>query len=521
MYHGKFSVKARSAPEDTLRDQNEDLNLEDLPFAEVRSEKVFHDRDEENSREDSCQDEEKPERKKESEKKHRWAGTLIFYLLVIGVAAAGYFLTQMKIQSLTGELEIYEKAQHQTVCRQVFAELFGDPDWASLYEASGEEDTEFEGKDAYAAYMEAKVGDGQLTFRELPAEAEDIRSYAVTLEDEVIAQFTMKDVSGGAQVPQWQAEDVQVFFERNLTYRIRTQSGNTVIVNGVALGEDRMIENSYSQLQVGDGEPSKFMGQCIFEADNLLVQPTVTVQDSQGQDLEVTFDSESNTFSTPVTEQKAAEITQERQDLAFDAVEVYCTYMANKAGRNALGRYFKTGTSTYRFITAADLMWVQKDSGHSFANQKVTNYAQLSDSEYVVRVSMTFQLKRSDGSMKESAIDETLFFEKQDSGKWLVTEMTAVDVFKSRDVTQVRLTFCADGQILSSELYDRDAEEILCPVVSAPEGKVFSGWMIRREDENGNAYMQRVLAPNESGKVILPPGSRLEPMKLYPVYENA
>ena len=67
----------------------------------------------------------------------------------------------------------------------------------------------------------------------------------------------------------------------------------------------------------------------------------------------------------------------------------------------------------------------------------------------------------------------------------------------------------------------------LCPkkellrVVKSPEGKVFSGWMIEETDEAGQPIMNVVFQPDEDGVVAIPSEATLEPMTLYPYFEDA
>ena len=72
--------------------------------------------------------------------------------------------------------------------------------------------------------------------------------------------------------------------------------------------------------------------------------------------------------------------------------------------------------------------------------------------------------------------------------------------------------------MLSSEFYDAGAAGINCPLISAPEGKTFSGWMVEEQDEKGATVLRLVFQPDESGYVSLS-GTTLEPMTLYPLFE--
>lgn len=192
-------------------------------------------------------------------------------------------------------------------------------------------------------------------------------------------------------------------------------------------------------------------------------------------------------------------------------------YESNQAIEADIAKYFLRGSDAYKAITNTERGFVQNAASRDFANESVTDYCRYSDNLFSLRVSVTLNQHRASGSVKESNIDQSLFFEKQSSGKWLCYAMTAVDV--SKPVQRVRLTFQDGDTTLESNFYDADSTQIICPVVSAPKGKVFSGWMTEEIDESGNPVMNLVFQPNESGNVSLPVGKTLEPMTLYPLFE--
>ena len=94
--------------------------------------------------------------------------------------------------------------------------------------------------------------------------------------------------------------------------------------------------------------------------------------------------------------------------------------------------------------------------------------------------------------------------------------MTAENVAK--ESTLVRLTFRNGDTVLQSDFFDASANEIQCPVVTAPAGKQFSGWITKTGA--GETVRALVLQPDENGKASLPAGNRLEPMTLLPLFEQ-
>ena len=162
---------------------------------------------------------------------------------------------------------------------------------------------------------------------------------------------------------------------------------------------------------------------------------------------------------------------------------------------------------------------MQGNNGYRFMNESVSEYSRYSDDLFSVRVAVTLNVTRTDGTTKDYEFNQALFFRKQATGKWLCFEMTNKDV--SEPVGKVRLTFM-DGTIkLTSDFYSTDSTQLTTPLVSVPEGKVFSGWYRIETDENGITSYNMVFDPDENGVVSIPTGTTLVPMTLYALYEDA
>jgi len=192
--------------------------------------------------------------------------------------------------------------------------------------------------------------------------------------------------------------------------------------------------------------------------------------------------------------------------------------MIEQASSTQVGKYFQKGTDTYNTIVKSEVWWTQRNNGAAFSQQEVSGYARYSDDLFSVRVSMSLDVTRTDGTIKEFPVSTTLFVEKQ-NGSWIVTLMTNVDVQQPRG--QVRLTFKNGDEILTTGFVANDATEIQTPMISAPAGKQFAGWALEGVDENGVKTLTIVFGPTENGVVTLPVGTVLEPMTLIAHFENA
>lgn len=437
----------------------------------------------------------------------------VFFLCILLFYAATYF----GLLGFRNWLTRYEMAQPATKSEEVFEKLFSAPDWGALYDTAGIQDTAYESKDAFASYMESTVGDSKLTYMETSTGLSEDKKYIVRLGKEKIASFTLVDHNHSdskTEIPDWQLGTIEFFFTREESYRIQKLDGHTAYVNNVPLDDSATIRISTTNAE--DYLPEGITGVrvCTQEISGLVAAPSVRIVDGSGNEMAVTYDAASRSFIEQTT---ASTISDTERDVAINAVKTYALYMINQAGEADVAKYFLRGSDADKAITDTERGFVQDAASRDFANETVTDYCRYSDNLFSLRVSVTLNQHRASGSVKESNIDQSLFFEKQSSGKWLCYAMTAVDV--SKPVQRVRLTFQDGDTTLESNFYDADSTQIICPVVSAPKGKVFSGWMTEEIDESGNPVMNLVFQPDESGNVSLPVGKTLEPMTLYPLFE--
>ena len=161
---------------------------------------------------------------------------------------------------------------------------------------------------------------------------------------------------------------------------------------------------------------------------------------------------------------------------------------------------------------------MQSHNGYTFSNESVTNYARYGDDLFSVSVSLSLDVTRTDGSVKNYPYSQSLFFRKSDTGKWLCFASTNKDV--SVPVGRVRLTFMNGENEVHSQFYGTDSKEIVTPVVPTPEGKVFTGWVTIEKDEGGPTVYNLHCQPDEEGKVAIPDGTILKPMTLYALFQT-
>ena len=456
-------------------------------------------------------------------------GGVIFYTLYFMFILIFFLGIFLGLTWLHGWLTDYEMAQPDGKAEQVFTQLFTDPDWGALYDAAGAKDSAYEGRDAYVTYMEDKVGDSQLNYLETSAGLSGNKKYLVRLDKEKVASFTLVDKAKNenedmtnkfknmSRIPDWQLGAVEVFFNREGTYYIEKLDGHTAYVNDVPLTDEMTIQVATTLAEKYLPEGTTGVSMCTQQIDGLMAQPTVTVFDKSGKQMEVTYDEATRTFTERL---ESNTMSDDQRDAAIKAAETYCNWMLavdNDRG-HAAQILDPTGTA-YKDLTSIprDQLWVQSNNGFTYDNINVSDFALYAGDIFSVRVTLDVNVTRTDGSIKNYPFNSSMFFRKNDSGKWLCFNTTNVDV--SQPVGRVRLTFMNGENEVHSQFYGTDSKEIVTPVVPTPEGKVFTGWVTIEKDDSGAMVYNLQFQPDEEGKVAIPEGTILKPMTLYALFQ--
>ena len=459
-----------------------------------------------------------PEAVPERRKGPRLGGVIFYtfyFMFILLFFVAAYF----GLDWLHGWLSDYEAAQPTVKSQEVFDQLFGDPDWGQLYDMAGIEDTEYEGKEEFITYMENKVGDQELNFMVTSSGlATDQKKYIVKLGDEKLGTFTLKgETAAITDIPEWNYHSMELFYEREESYRIRMMNGQTAYVNGVALDENFTIQIASTKAESSGLLPIGAAGTKVYtqEITGLMAQPTVTIKNEDGSESVVTYDSDTRTFAT---ETVSAVMSDEEKEVALNAIKTYAKYQIKEASTAAVSKYFDAYGDAYKSIMETVLAWTKGNAGYSFANDSLTGYARYSENMFSVYATTEMTINLTDGGTQVKDINATLLFQKQ-NGSWKVTRMTNADI--SEPVGEVRLTFKNGTEVLESRFVDNNSKELQTPLVSAPEGQVFVGWMAEMPNEAGEMEWSLIFTPEENGHVEIPYGTTLEPMTLYAYFEAA
>ena len=455
--------------------------------------------------------------KKKKKKKANRTITLIFYtvyfVLVAAILGGLFFLNNW----LEGWLVNYEASQPTTRCEEIFQEHFASPDWAKLYQMAGLSDTEYEGSEAFAAYMTEKVGGQALNYVETSAGLSGGHKYLLKLGDETLGYFTLVDhAPEGSDIADWQLGKVSLSYAYGEAVTIQRVGDVTVYVNGIALTDDHTIQIGTTLSE--DYLPEGVHGPRIYTyyLEGLMVTPEVTAADAEGNPVDVSYNAETGIYTVQTEENT---ISEEEYERVLKTAKTYALRMIEKASTQELAKYFDSKSDTYKTIISID-PWMQEwfFRSYEWGEESITGYYRHSDNLFSVHVELPMLVTRTDDTVKEYKIDHSFFFEKK-NGTWKCVTMTNVDIRKQ--TASVRLTFKSDDNVIFTNMFAEDISTLELPTVTAPEGQVFTGWYRLDTAADGTRSYTRVFAPEDGDVITLPAGTKLEPMTLYALFEPA
>ncbi len=443
----------------------------------------------------------------------RKTGTLVFWTSFCAFVFIFYCCTFLGLSALRSWLTRYELAQPTTKSQQVFQDWFAQPQWSRLYDLAQMEATQYEGKDAFCAYMEELVGGRELSMLETSAGLSGDRKYLIQLGSSSIASFTLQNRTPDEPLPDWQLGSVELFPEGRQEIHITMDAEATALVNGVPLTQDQIV--STGTLPVKDHVPTfaRIPSLVTLKCTGLLSVPQVVIRDSAGTEREALYDPATNTFTQDGLD---LEIPQELEDAAMDALKAYVVFMSTRGGSKDLAKHFDTTSDIYKELTSADRRWTQ-EGAISYDGESVTGYISYSADLFSAWVGLDLNITRDDGSVKTTRVEQTMFFTKNDRGSWICYDMSAQNLTNFQQ--RVKLTFRQDGVELTSGFYLADGSDLAFPLVSAPEGKALTGWMTRTQDASGAEVLKLMFTPDERGQVSLSQGTQLSSMVLEPLFE--
>lgn len=398
---------------------------------------------------------------------------------------------------------------------EAFSSLFSNPDWAQLYTMAGMEDTLFENSNTFVRYMTATTDGKRLNYLLLPQGDPLICKYAVFYDNKTIGYFTM--VGADVENPAWTLDSVEFTLPHSHSVNIFMAPEYTVYVNGVALDDSYIIRSTSTSAE--DFLPEGVHGYRMNElqVSDLLMEPHVNVTDAAGNPVSMVYDSDTRTYT--LKEEKAPEITEDHKQFALDAAKT-CAAFAIRAKEAAdLEQFFDPNSNAFQAASAAaPLLEGCADYTFDPSMTEVTNYYSYGNSLFSVSVTLKLDATMENGDLHSFDLSWNYLYTQDVENNFRIIEMSDQSFQTLRE--QVRLTYINEGRVEKTKMVDIHENVLILPRISAPEGKLATGWAQKRTNSMGDEVMAIIFPITDNDVVLLPQDSTLEPMTLYAVYED-
>lgn len=447
-------------------------------------------------------------------KKKASRGTIIFYSIYATFVVLALGASIALTIPLRSWLETYQASQPENKSQEIYARLFADPDWAALYNLADVQDTAFEGSNAYAAYMEDKVGTDELTLMETSAGLSGDRKYVIRHGSEKIATFTMTGTEDpSTHITAWELGKVELCFTRERSVTVEKAPEQTVYINGVALDDSYTVKTTATRAEGYLPQGIHGYRRVQQTLSGLLMTPTVSVRNPDGSTVPLIQDENGN-YSIQTPEMV---ISGEEKKIAVDAAKAYALYSIRAIGTGELKKHFDSTAQIYKDICNTQV-FLRDYTGYRFVDDitAVSDYYRYSDDLFSAHVVLQLKVTLASGTAKIYDAATTFFFTRQEDGSYRVTDITNLRLQEPQ--VQVLLTFMTEPPLYT--MIDATAQSLFFPEVSPPAGQTFRGWAVQELDETGRTVMTIVFTPDENGTVYLSGSQPLEPMVLYPVFEK-
>lgn len=447
------------------------------------------------------------QQEQQERRKGRLWRAIMFYSFLVVLVLGMLLVIHSAIRPLEDWLEQYQAMKSIRTEEDIYDLLLADPDWEKLYDMAGIESTKFEGRAAFCASMEAKIGNDPLTYAEIPTGIADYRLFQIYCKDEQIGAFTMvPQETDEYNVTHWTLGKIELSCHRNQSVSVILLPGQTAYVNNIPLDDSYTVRTvrTLAEEYLEEAYPlPRYLQQTV---DGLLAAPTVTVLDAQNRPVPLTQDPESGVYSVPLPTSDT--MTGAEHDRILAAAQAEARFCLQKINITQLRQHFGSASQAY-----TDLLAMEKPKAESYVltddSITISHFYRYSPDFYTAYVQIDLEYTDSDGQSQTLQTAVTYFFRPNSVGKAMVVRRVEADL--QQPIQQVRLTYQQGQSVLETVMADTRSTELTPPAV---EGAL--GWGKLETDGS----LTTVLQLQEDGVFHLVEGQQLEPMTLYPILEE-
>ncbi len=334
--------------------------------------------------------------------------SVYFLLIVIFLIAVHIGLRVVRVY-----LADYESAQPQYEAQRVFNTYYGDGTYTSLVKAADLALSRYESPEAAAAYLHAYTEGKTITYSSIRTGLDEAKKYIVKADDVKFSAFTIRP---GAQksekgFPLYELDSLELYCAGQESVRVTAPRGDTVLLNGIALGEDALTGEE-TRHESCEHMPEGVEGIVFvtYAVDGLYEAPaSIEVREPGGASVPLTQESD-GTYSASFLYSDT--LKDAYSDYVVAAAQALAAYMENDGRFSTAAAYIDPDSELYVNIRTSETYFVIDHSSYEFEDVRTSEFYGYDENTFSCRVSMVHVLHRYGSADYRDYLDMTFYLRR-------------------------------------------------------------------------------------------------------------
>lgn len=357
----------------------------------------------------------KSSNRKKVKKSSKFKRGMLIYVAALAVLIIGVWIFFFSF------IDGYEKGMSYNKIDQVATQL--NKDGINTLFDNVDAKNEFESKSAIEEYVSTLVGDKEITYKESKETTPDEPVYELCVDKKPFAKVYLKqDGYIKHHFKNWVVASVDFadYLPSGSSVVVLAPEDSSVYINDTLVSDDYIKESSVTVNALTGVEQylTKVPTEKKYEVTGFINTPTVTVKDSEGNELAVT--EKEGVFEAGYSTDEATE--NEFAEYVGDVTYAYARNFAN-LGRNIFN-YILPNSDLYASIESATTYFYpdSKISGTEFTSREITDFVRYSQDCFTCHVKYQYTIYFSGYTIDKdvSEVDMIWTFVNKD-GLWYLT----------------------------------------------------------------------------------------------------
>ncbi len=324
---------------------------------------------------------------------------------------------------LNSYLEAFEAAQPIHAAEEAFQRYFATGDFKQVREKSEVKVSEFESissaNEKFLSLCEGK----EMDFYSISAKGDEASYNVVLIEDgkaeegkaipsTKIATINLKksEKKTAFGFSGFEFKNAEILVKAEESVRVSLPSEYRLLVNGKEASENYLAATSDHEWNsyLPDGVAGIEMAE--YEIKELFLEPTLSVQDAEGNEIELVFDEENSIYRAGLKFE--TEVDPALSNRILSGMKEYAAYIQNDGSIGKVAPYFDTASMFYRNTALNPSVFVWDHNGYLFRDEAIEDFYFFDEKTLCCHVSFDQVLKKYGSEDYVDRIDMTVFVRK-------------------------------------------------------------------------------------------------------------